>query len=269
MARVSVLVVVYNEHIDLIPAIVSALSSPEISQVIVCDNSTLPTDNESKALGMGIEYVPMLGNKGLAAAYNEGAHRCTGDALCLFDDDTEVGEDYFTAVSLLLESERGWDVALPLVMNGESVLSPCVFSGYKSHEFSQPDDVRIRDDLSGINSGMVIRRRLFDAVMHDAGLFLDLVDHKFILDVKEQGGRIVYLDGPVLRQNYSLETDSVDSSLARFFIFERDARYFYSTSLSKRFYCEAMLLLRKIKLCVRFKTIRFFGRASSLGRRRT
>lgn len=262
MSGISVVAVAYNSTINSIPAVKTGLSSDYVKEVIVCDNSTVDLGNERRARETGVIYVPMYGNKGLPKAYEAGIEHCTGDVVCLFDDDTEVEEGYFYAVASLLSSGRKWDIALPLVMSGDTVLSPCEFNGYKARMFSDRRGVREVPSISGINSGMAIKKALLNRVKHDSSLFLDLVDHKFIADAKRVGASVVYLNGPVLRQSYSLETDSVESALVRLSIFEHDARCFYSSSLIKRIYCEFMLIFRKVKLIGRYRTTRFVNRTS-------
>lgn len=257
MSAVSLIVVVYNQAIGSVPAIQKAIRSNLVAEIIVCDNSTFENDNAALSEELGICYIDMEGNKGLASAYRAGVERCHGDVICLFDDDTEVEEDYFISVRSLDTSSKAWDVALPLVMSGDAVLSPCLFNGYRAHQFADIYCVEDCPELSGINSGMAIKRSLFNDVQHDTSLFLDLIDHQFISDVKGACGRVVYLRGPVLNQSYSLKTDKADSALSRLLIFERDARYFYKEPFSRRLYCEVMLMGRKIKLCLKYRSPRF------------
>lgn len=261
MNTVSLVVVVYNQSLANVPAIMEAIHSASEIEVVVCDNSNIENNNATLSEEFGLCYVDMGGNKGLSAAYRAGVEKCSGEVVCLFDDDTEVKGDYFTAVRNLDSSSNAWDVALPLVMSGSNVLSPCLFNGYRAHRFAKVGCVADCSQLSGINSGMAIKRALFDAVQHDTSLFLDLIDHKFITDVRRTGGKVVYLRGPVLRQSFSFTTDDVDSALNRLCIFERDARYFYKDSLSRRLYCGLMLAGRKIKLCLRYRTAHFLNPA--------
>lgn len=254
---ISVLVVVYNQSLDDIVCLGAALAAPQVSQVVVCDNSTIANDNEVRAAERGVTYVSMGGNAGLSVAYNKGVERCDGDVVCVFDDDTAVGADYFEAVAALEESPEAWDIALPLVMAGEDVLSPSTFDGLWSRPFLDAGEIAGARDISGINSGMVVRREAYSKARYCEDLFLDLVDHRFLQDAKESGLRIVYLEGPVLRQSYSLESDDADAALARLRIFSRDARAFYSGSLARVVYCRAMLLARRVKLAVRYRSPRF------------
>lgn len=259
MSTISIIVVVYNQSVGSAPVVRAAIRSGLGIEIVVCDNSTCENDNLALSEKLGLCYVNMDGNKGLSAAYRAGIERCHGEVVCLFDDDTEVGKDYFVTVKDLDVSSRTWDVALPLVLSGDAVLSPCCFNGYRAHPFSGSSRVTDCSELSGINSGMVIKRSLLDNVQHDPGLFLDLIDHKFISDVKKAGGKVIYLQGPVLRQSYSYATDNADSALTRLLIFERDARHFYGDSLSQRLYCVGMLVGREIKMCLRYRTTRFLN----------
>lgn len=257
MDNASLIIVVFNRSVDNVPAIKAAITTSVRPEIIVCDNSTEEYCNQAMCEALGVCYVDMAGNKGLAAAYQAGIERCHGSLVCLFDDDTEVDQDYFTALEDLDASSPDWDVALPLVMSGDSVLSPCTFDGFRAHSFPSIESVSDCSELSGINSGMIVKRSVFEAVSYDSGLFLDLVDHKFIDDAKKAGMKVIYFRGPLLEQSYSLTTDNFDKALNRLAIFERDARHFYSGSAPRRLYCIGMLAVRKIKLCLKFQTIRF------------
>lgn len=257
--KISVLTVLYNQGIDSAGCLRAALASDEVGEVVACDNSTVPNDNAARARELGVTYVDMGGNRGLPAAYNAGVSRCHGDVACIFDDDTAVGEEYFRCVRTLCDADTGWDIALPLVMAGEEVLSPCEFDGYRAKAFASPEDITESDRLSGINSGMAVRRSVYEKVHYDEALFLDLVDHRFVAQAREAGFSVVYLDGPVLRQDFSLDTDSAESAARRLSIFEHDARAFYAGGgAMRRLYCLAMLLHRKAKLSRKYGSTRFF-----------
>lgn len=253
---ISILVVLYNSSIDDVPVLATALRSPYVDDVIICDNSDQKNNNAEQAKHKGITYVAMNGNQGLSKAYNAGVKHCHGDIICIFDDDTQVGDDYFAAVSDLASTSQQWDIALPLVMAGNQVLSPSHFEKQRTVPID-PAHVGNMSDLTGINSGMAVKRGLYNHISYDSGLFLDLIDHQFIQDARRLGVCIVMLKGPVLRQSYSLTTDSMHSALKRFYIFEKDAKHFYSSSFCAKLYCRIMLLLRKLKLCMKYKTLAF------------
>lgn len=253
---ISVLVVLYNSAVNDVPVLRTALRSQQVSDIVVCDNSDRKNDNAEQAACHNITYISMNGNKGLSKAYNVGVIHCRGDIVCVFDDDTLVDEDYFNAVTKLAESSRKWDIALPIVMAGNKVLSPSHFKKYRTVPVD-PSHIGDMVDLTGINSGMAVKRSLYNQISYDSNLFLDLIDHQFILDARGVGGSIVVLKGPRLHQSYSLESDSQKNAKKRLEIFENDAKYFYSTSFISKLYCRVMLLRRKLKLCIQYKTFSF------------
>lgn len=260
MIRISALIVVYNEKIDTIACLSSLISAPPVVQVVICDNSTMVLGNEKLAEQYGFIYCSMGGNVGLPRAYNHGISLCDGDVVCLFDDDSEIREGYFGELERRYSENPDWDILLPRVDASGIRLSPCVFNGHRPIAFT--GDVKPAENLAftGINSGMAVKRHVFDVVRYDERLFLDLVDHRFCLDARACGYTIEYCPTMRLSQSYSLDTDSANQALRRLKIFEKDARVFYSESLSGRLYCLAMLFYRRLKLSRKYRTLSFlFG----------
>ena len=104
---------------------------------------------------------------------------------------------------------------------------------------------------------MAVKREVFDKVAYDESLFLDLIDHQFILDVRKAGYKVEFDDKMRLEQKFSLSTDDSQSALFRFGLYSRDARRFYSRSISQRIYCELMLLGRRARQFARYGDARF------------
>ena len=230
--KISIVTVAYNQSLYDIPWLDTALKNSNVYEIIVCDNSTLKNNNAAQATGLGVTYISMDGNKGLSVAYNRGISVCSGDVVCILDDDTEVPDCYFAAVAAQEESD--WGICLPLVLEGQNILSPCLFDGYRAKPYRRQRDIHDTQQMSGINSGMAIRRKVFDDVSYDERLFLDLADHKFVLDVRAAGYAVRYLDGPILKQQYSFATDKAESAAARLAIFEHDAKVFLLPMLDLR-----------------------------------
>ena len=254
--KISVLIVACNEAIDNIALLQLALRALQVGQVVICDNSECDYGNAKRAETLNVTYVAMNGNQGLPKAYNAGVAHCTGDVVCIFDDDTAVDASYFEAVEKAYCSADDWSIALPIVKAGDEILSPCHFDGYRARPID-PSHIGRLSDLSGINSGMAVKRELYAHMQYDQDLFLDLVDHRFILDARATGAKVIILSDTVLHQQYSLQTDSKDAALNRFRIFSRDAVCFYSTSLRHRIYCRTMLALRALKLSAKYHDARF------------
>lgn len=255
--KASVLVVVYNESIQNITCIDYVVNAPQVGQIVICDNSTVDNGNAALARDFGFDYISMRGNAGLSRAYNVGVRSCTSDVICLFDDDTLIDNGYFEELDLRLFDGSSWDVLLPLVVAGNEVLSPSQFDGYRTHAFQSGETITCNTHLTGINSGMAVKREVFDKVAYDESLFLDLIDHQFILDVRKAGYKVEFDDKMRLEQKFSLSTDDSQSALFRFGLYSRDARRFYSRSISQRIYCELMLLGRRARQFARYGDARF------------
>ena len=225
---ISVVVVLYNKSIRDICSLNSALSSSYVGEVIVCDNSTVPNDNARAAERLGITHISMEGNKGLPFAYRKGVNSSSGEIICIFDDDTSVPSDYFDAVAAAFGASESLGICLPLVVAGDLILSPCRFNGMRGIPFEKLSDIKECGDLSGINSGMAIRRSVFDVLDYDTDLFVDYVDHVLLRDAREAGIEISYLDCSALSQKFSFVSSANDQVLKRMRLFISDSKTFFS-----------------------------------------
>ena len=257
--KVSVLIVVYNESISSISCIDTVASSSLVSQIIVCDNSTTPNTNTALARDFGIDYISMGGNAGLSRAYNAGVQSCTGDVLCLLDDDSLICDAYFEELESRWSNAGEWDVLLPLVTSGDEILSPSQFDGFRTHAFRSREAIAVSPRLTGINSGMAVKKKVFEKVSYDESLFLDLIDHQFLLDVRRAGFKVNFDNKMRIEQTFSFSTDDSNSALSRLGLYSHDARVFYSRTIPQRFYCELMLLGRRMKQCARYGDMRFLS----------
>ncbi|MCH4184185.1 MAG: glycosyltransferase [Eggerthellaceae bacterium] len=251
--KVSALIVLYNKSINDIVCLDTVQSSNHVVQIVVCDNSECVEENRRIAKVKGIDYLSMEGNKGLSKAYNAGITCCKGDVICLFDDDSFVHPQYFDELDNLWSKKLDWDIALPLVMSGNSVLSPCYFNGFRSRTFDPKAVDAANDNINGINSGMAIKKYVYNIIQYNEKLFLDLVDHQFCIDAHNADFKIVFCESMKLGQNYSFDTNSLVQAKARMKVFEKDAKVFYSSSLVKKAYCTFMLMFRKIKLYMKYR----------------
>ncbi|WP_322354874.1 glycosyltransferase [Paratractidigestivibacter sp.] len=259
---ISVVVVLYNDRVGNISCLATALASPWVKEVIVCDNSTGLNDNAYESEEFGATYISMKGNAGLPAAYSEGVRKSTGEIICFFDDDTVVTESYFSAIARKFSQNKALKIGLPLVMADNLVLSPCEYNGIKAKAFASPSDITDSARLSGINSGMAVRREVFAVVQHDRGLFLDFVDHKFIEDARKKGVVVSYIEGPILKQNLSLKTDNMSQALARYRLYVTDSKYYFSGPLHRRLCGFSLRAYRAVKLGLRYKTSAFIRKGT-------
>ena len=220
-------------------------------QIIVCDNSTKEMGN-AVLNEHGVWYVDMQGNKGLSKAYNRAIallqqKEATG-YLCIFDDDTKIPSEYFSAIQDAAEKTDA-DVYLPLVFDVLGYMSPCKLEGYKARRIDELNEIT-KENISGINSGMAVNLRVFDNYRYDEMYFLDCIDHAFMREMKRRDKKIEVLENVSLYQNFSFTSETTDKKAAknRYNILKKDFSYFCSDSLKGRIYAFMVLMKYRIAL---------------------
>ena len=165
----------------------------------------------SKAYNTCIDYLMAKGENGL---------------LCLFDDDTQIDCVYF---KLLHETAvKGGHIFVPLIESAARLLSPCLIDpGHKTRPFSDAEAALnyTGDSLTAINSGMAIDLSLFKDYRYDEHIFLDGVDHTFLMDMKSRGERITVFAYRCKHSFSGDERPSKESALIRFRMYSKDYQY--------------------------------------------
>lgn len=203
---IGVVVVIYNKNC-LESVSFSKIVVNGTARVILIDNSTDPdmqSNNREECLRLGCEYCSMGGNKGLAAAYNAAISRIGSriDYLMLLDDDTIIPQDLISGLQRKIAMHPSASVFVPFVLDQAALLSPSRRWSSLFFRLKKRPEAFTRS-MSAINSGLVIRldpenraKPLFDDKM-----FLDCIDHDFILRRIRQGDSIALYPAE-LRQNF-------------------------------------------------------------------
>ena len=236
-------------------------------RIVFCDNST---DAEIKNYNVSyvenlkndrIFYLDMHGNKGLSKAYNSAIANLSlneNDFVVIFDQDTLIPQDMQLRYENFISKNKDADMICPVVLDSVGVMSPSIASGTKfSHiaSISQINGTNI-SSYSFINSGMCIKRSVFDRIKYEENLFLDFVDHDFILSAKKNGFKIKICKEVVLNQNFSGVTkNTYNQDFSRFCIYMKDAKVFYRKWFCKNY--KLILLPRALKLCMIHKNLSF------------
>lgn len=224
-------------------------------RVTVLDNSTQPNGNDAYARARGWKYVDMGGNKGLAKAYNRGIECAAADSalICLFDDDTQLGADYFDKLRRAAQEHPLAKVFLPLVYDEIGLLSPSVSEGLAVRRVESVSQIPA-GGLNGINSGMAIRTGVFSHYRYDESYFLDCIDHDFLRYIRSRGEEIAVFDA-VLKQRFFENSDAgTQAVIQRFKIFKKDFKR-YCGAQGRRYY-RREIVERKKALCLKYKSIR-------------
>lgn len=240
-----ILVVIYNKKCINSRSIKCIIDNSyyKYQQVIIFDNSETDFGNQSFCEKYGFVYYWFCENWGLSKAYNYVIHHLTNDGyLTILDDDTLITEDYFKEAKFLVETKE-FDIILPVVKAGEAIISPCN-TKYKSGSKIINDicDIDFRK-ISAINSGMIVKRTVYDSFTYNEDLFLDCVDHDFMLSVRNAGLKIKIMECTI-EQNYSRkEKGSIHGAIIRFLIYKRDFKIYAERAGNLFFYYLSMLKL--------------------------
>ena len=263
MEKLVAIMVVYNTNV-LESRAYKCIKTAKNVRLIVCDNSTITNDNKRLVENDGNIYLCMHGNIGLSKAYNKAIdyimdnlfEEC--DYIVLMDDDTYFPEEYFNELNKKI-SNSNIDIYLPVVFDetgNAGYLSPSIMKRGYCHRAKDIKSIN-KDELCGINSGMVIKNDIFDNYRYNEEIFLDYIDHNFIRDMRSRGKRIDILETK-LTQCFSSSSDTKQSAEKRFKIFKKDINVFYKKGLSNRFLYHYILFRRRINLFERFRDLKVF-----------
>lgn len=236
----------------------SRMEEPELS-VLIYDNSTSDFGNRAFCGEKGWTYLGGSGNVGLSKAYNACIdhlkNRDFSGFLCLFDDDTRLDGSYFR---LLREAAAGGGrIFVPLIRSAGKLLSPCRISkGHITRRFADEGEALDYrgDDLTAINSCMALAFSLFDQCRYDENIFLDGIDHTFLMKCKALGEKITVFPYRCDHDFSGDEMPPMQSALTRFRIYAGDYRYILRDDTA------AYLLLvgkRALHLAVKYRSFSF------------
>lgn len=256
MVSIYALVVIYNK--DCADSVTcQCLKRFDNVKVMIADNSTAVNLNGEYAKKHGWQYVSMTGNKGLSKAYNCGIDliNIKNSVVCLFDDDTEIGGDYFDLLLDKILKEPEAEIFLPHVYDEVGLLSPSIADGLVFKRVKSVDEIS-SERINGINSGMAIKTRVFESYRFDEQYFLDYIDHAFLRDMRKQGTRITIFKAQ-LRQNFFGNSNaSLEAAIKRFRIFKKDFKRFCGNSIKgRKFYYREIMNQKKI-MYLKYKAIK-------------
>ena len=250
------LIVLYNKKIENSSSYKCIENNKNI-KIIICDNSNEEFDNKEFIEKNGHAYLNMGGNKGLSKAYNRAIDhiKLKQGILCLFDDDTEIPDDYFTVLKKKIKEEKS-DIYLPIVYDKLGIISPCLISdGVRVNVIKSIEEVNDKN-VTGINSGMAIDLSVFENYRYDESYFLDYVDHKFLKDMKKLRRKISIFNVALNQQFSANENKNVDNSIQRYKIFKKDFRRFCNGNFRNKLYCEYFVLRTRFVKMIKLKSLK-------------
>lgn len=223
--------------------------------LIVCDNSTVKNENARIAEADHVAYFNMNGNQGLSKAYNRAVNYITEvlkpedeDLVCFFDDDTQIPEEYFQRLK-----DHDGKILLPVVKDSKGIMSPVILKDRIVKRLQSKEQALNfpRKSLSGINSGMAVRMEIFKNYRYNEEMFLDYIDHMFIMDMRKLKifPQVVDVE---MEQHFSAVEDDKEAAGKRFDIQKKDLRIFYGGSKIQYWY---VVVKKHIKLAVKYRDL--------------
>ena len=228
--------------------------------VLIYDNSTKDFGNRAYCAEQGWVYLGGTGNAGISKAYNACINYLTDgskvDMLCLFDDDTHIDPTYFTMLEQAGKDAKE-NIFVPLIFANNTLISPCVLDNRHHVTLFSNEQAALNysaNELSAINSCMALRLSLFSHWRYDENVFLDGVDHNFILEMRQKGEPIRVFPYRCDHAFSGVEKPSLKSALVRFRIYAKD--YNYILRDNKLAYLR-LVGKRALRLTVQYRTLAF------------
>lgn len=224
---IDAIIVIYNKKIED-SITYQNLKNDTRLKFIIYDNSINNQENREFAQKNNIVYFGFGTNDGLSKAYNYSIKHTINDNnryYMILDDDTIITDEYINTVySMIVED---YDVIIPIVYSNNRIISPCKiqFDG-RIRRIKSVDSTKNKLKISAINSGMVVKKSVYNSITYDERLFLDYVDHMFMKRVNENKMNIAIASIPIF-QNFSRDQKtSINSAKTRFSIFKKDYKIY-------------------------------------------
>jgi GT2 family glycosyltransferase len=264
--RLTVVVVLYNLELkqsETLSSLKGQLSHNLDINLVLWDNSPIPVNDVNEYadyLPFSIKYYHTPENLSLAKVYNRVIGAETFDYLLLLDQDTKLPDTYLSLIEQLTTSNPTLNLFLPVVKNGNRMVSPGSFQYFKGTHLSaiQPG-ICSSKNLLAIGSGMTISNNVFSKLnlRFDERLSFYGIDSRFMLDYARVQD-LLYVMPVTLNHDSALWSNpSAEVLLPRF----RNLRKAWSLLLSdkpavrllNRFY----YAIKSVMFCIKFRDPRF------------
>ena len=201
---ITAIVVIYNKSIENSLTCKNLLKMDLDIDLLVVDNSVIPTNNKEYCVCKGIRYLSMNGNLGLSKAYNRAIDESPdSDVYVFFDDDTNITEDYFNELKLATADYPNVDIFAPVIIGQDGVFySPNASRFMKNRLMSNISDEIEQDSFNAIASCLAVRSRVFEDYRFNETLFVDQVDQNFFDDQRSRNVTFMKLDICILQNFY-------------------------------------------------------------------
>ena len=202
--KTTAVIVVYNKEITQSITCEKIWAMDQSIDILVVDNSDRLNTNKDYCRSNEIRYISMDGNKGLSKAYNTAIDNSRdSDLIVLFDDDTEITEEYFAKLDQMVDKYPDVDIFAPIIRGQDGVIySPNEFNFLRNHFITSPKQEVSQDSFNAIASCLAIRTRVFENYRFNEKLFVDQVDQYFFCEQRKLGRKFGVLDVEIVQNFY-------------------------------------------------------------------
>lgn len=261
--KLLIIVVVYETELKESQTLLSLASikakSANLPEVLVFDNSKISKQDGSFS-DIITYYFHNNENVGVAGAYNY-AFKFAGtlhkEFVVLFDQDTEVNYNYFTALSKAIDKYPGERLFCPTILSGKKIISPTYYIFHKPFFYKALKNGLLQNRFyTTLNSGLVLKLSELEKLGgYDPELPLDYSDHFFIIKFKKYNAHFVVFDC----QNQHYLSGMFDQDFAT--VYSRFTKFYFSTRIYAKkvrsFFPLVWLFVRALKLTVKFHQVDF------------
>lgn len=261
--KIAVIVVLYNKKVNASSTLKFFLNNnlSNIS-VYVYDNSVKALGNQAECERNHWTYLTQGKNVGISNAYNQTIdyvlkNNTHVDYFMMLDDDANLTKGYFNYLEKILK-KYNVEIGVPIIKANGEVLSPCKV-GICGRISSVASLNSLNDkNLTAINNGMIINKKIFKTIHYNSKLFVDYVDHDFIRQARKKMIKI-FIFNYVLSHNMTIVDKSIDEStrLKRFTLYSKDLKEYYVKSYGEKCYVRLHLLNIGIRYFIEYNNIKF------------
>lgn len=256
---INALIVLYNKKINN-SATYKSIKDYQYINIIVFDNSdyNYREFNKNYCNNNQITYYTLEKNVGLSKAYNYTIDRINKnkkDYILILDDDTHLNKSYISeAYNLILQEQ--FDIILPIVKSNNQIISPEeVQFNCRIKKIKNLDKINY-NNISAINSGMIIRTEIFNTIRYNEEMFLDYIDHDFMKKVREYKLIIKIMKSSIYQEFSRNQKNDIRREKTRFNLYLKDF-YIYCKNCNALLFYKISILKYKIHECKKYKTFDF------------
>ena len=263
MKKIGIVVVIFNQKIQDL-GLMSFLPTTKDKFIwSFVDNSTNESvkSNNLEFCAHNIDYIDMKGNYGLSVAYNHAIKHLLEKScewIVLLDQDTLLSNDYISELIKISDLDASeYLIYAPTVKSGNQTLSPRYFKKDKLQTTLNKDNNSL---FALINSGIVINKSVFETFgMYDEGLFLDMIDYDFLLNIycKNKDIKISIINAE-LNQSFSGSQIS-NNDKKRFQNYKNDLRIYVKKNAIPKMVSNYIINKRALHLVINHHDLSFLN----------